>query len=144
MTHATILLVEDTADDVFLMLRATQQIGLPHELVVKPDGTEALQWLHRTGAHAGRLEADPALILLDLKLPGLGGLEVLKRIRADASTRRIPVVILTSSSVPEDIRSAYDLGANSFIQKPVDFKRFVQALQNLATYWLELNVPAPT
>lgn len=142
MTHATILLVEDTADDVFLTMRAIQQNGIPNEIIVQKDGAEALHWLHRTGPHAGRTEAGPSLILLDLKLPGLSGLEVLQRIRADASTRRIPVVILTSSTVPEEVRSAYDLGANSFIQKPVDFKRFAQALQTLASYWLDLNVPA--
>lgn len=142
MTPSTILLVEDTPDDVFLTLRALQRNAITNELVVKKDGMEALQWLFGEGGSGALPKGLPSLILLDLKLPGLDGLEVLRRIRSHPATRHTPVVVLTSSSVSGDIHSAYDLGANSFIQKPVDFEQFTRAVRTLATYWLDLNVTA--
>jgi two-component system response regulator len=139
-----ILLVEDNPDDVELTLRAFRKSKILNEIVVVSDGVEALDYVFATGAHAGRnLEAIPAVILLDLKLPKVGGLEVLRRLRADERTRRIPVVVLTSSSEERDILSSYDLGANSFVRKPVDFAQFVDAARQLGMYWLVMNEPPP-
>lgn len=139
-----ILLVEDNADDVELTLRAFRKSKILNEIVVVTDGVEALDYVFASGAHAGRkIEANPAVILLDLKLPKIGGLEVLRRLRADERTRRIPVVVLTSSNEERDILSSYDLGANSFVRKPVDFAQFVEAAQQLGMYWLVMNEPAP-
>jgi two-component system, response regulator len=139
-----ILLVEDNADDAELTLRAFRKSKILNEIVVVTDGVEALDYVFGAGAHAGRnLEANPAVILLDLKLPKIGGLEVLRRLRADERTRRIPVVVLTSSNEERDILSSYDLGANSFVRKPVDFAQFVEAAQQLGMYWLVMNEPPP-
>jgi two-component system, response regulator len=139
-----ILLVEDNEDDVELTLRAFRKSKILNEIVVVTNGVEALDYVFATGEHAGRnLEASPAVILLDLKLPKIGGLEVLRRLRADERTRRIPVVMLTSSNEETDILSSYDLGANSFVRKPVDFAQFVDAAQQLGMYWLVMNEPPP-
>jgi two-component system response regulator len=139
-----ILLVEDSADDVELTLRAFRKSRILNEIVVVSDGVEALDYAFASGTHAGRdPRAKPEVILLDLKLPRIGGLEVLRRLRADERTRRIPVVVLTSSSEEKDILSSYDLGANSFVRKPVDFAQFAEAARQLGMYWLILNEPPP-
>ncbi|HUB07204.1 MAG TPA: response regulator [Myxococcales bacterium] len=139
-----ILLVEDNPDDVELTLRAFDKSKLANEIVVVHDGEEALDYLFATGAHAGRdAGAAPEVVLLDIKLPKIDGLAVLRRIRADARTRRLPVVVLTSSNEEQDIVSSYDLGANSFVRKPVDFTQFVEAARHLGLYWLVLNESPP-
>jgi two-component system, response regulator len=139
-----ILLVEDNADDVELTLRAFRKSKILNEIVVVSDGVEALDYVFATGAHAGRdPQENPEVILLDLKLPKIAGLEVLRRLRADERTRRIPVVVLTSSNEERDILSSYDLGANSFVRKPVDFAQFVDAARQLGMYWLVMNEPPP-
>jgi two-component system response regulator len=143
MNTRTILLVEDNPSDVDLAKRAFQKSMILNPLEVAEDGQEALDYLFHTGKHAGKKHEPPALILLDLKLPLIGGLEVLKRIRANESTRRLPVVILTSSKEEEDMAQGYDLGVNSYIRKPVDFHQFAQAIQQLGIYWLILNEPPP-
>jgi CheY-like chemotaxis protein len=136
----TILLVDDSPDDVELTIRAFQRNGIANDVIVASDGEEALDYLFATGKFKGRQPADnPTLVLLDLKLPKLMGLDVLKQIRADGRTRRLPVVILTSSNEDADIIQSYDLGANSFVRKPVDFAQFVQAARQLGLYWLVLN-----
>ena len=140
----TILLVEDNDDDVSLTLRAFKRNNIVNEVVVARDGVEALDYLFGTGAHAGRdITRQPALVLLDLKLPRLDGLEVLNRIRADARTRLLRVVVLTSSKEDQDIVSSYSLGANSYIRKPVDFEQFISMAGQLGMYWLLLNEPPP-
>ena len=140
----TILLVEDNADDEELTLRAFRKSKVLNRVEVVRDGVEALDYLFATGVHAERdPKALPAVILLDLKLPKLGGLEVLRRVRADERTRRIPVVVLTSSNEEKDILSSYGLGANSFVRKPVDFAQFMEAAQQLGMYWLVMNEPPP-
>jgi CheY-like chemotaxis protein len=140
----TILLVEDNPSDIGLTRRALEKSHIANELVVVEDGQEALDYLFGTASLAGSKANElPALILLDLKLPKLDGLQVLRRIRADERTSRLPVVILTTSNEEQDIAQSYDLGANSYIRKPVDFKQFVEAVQHLGLYWLVLNEPAP-
>jgi two-component system response regulator len=135
-----ILLVEDNPDDAQLTLRAFKRSNVANEIVVVRDGAEALEYLFETGAHAGRGSAGaPEVVLLDLKLPKISGLEVLRRMRADERTRRLPVVVLTSSSEESDIIRSYDLGANSFVCKPVDFSQFSAAAAQLGLYWLVLN-----
>ena len=139
-----ILLVEDNPDDVDLTRHAFEKHKVAHEVVVTRDGREALDYLFAEGMHEGRSpEADPSVVLLDLKLPKVDGLEVLQRIRADARTRRLPVVILTSSNQEEDVVRSYDLGANSFVRKPVDFEEFIDAARHLGLYWLVINEPPP-
>lgn len=141
----TILLVEDNPDDEALTLRAFRKSHILNPVVVARDGVEALDYLFGTGAHAGRDTRDqPQVVLLDLKLPKLDGLEVLRRIRADPRTRLLPVVILTTSNEDRDILSSYELGANSYIRKPVDFEQFIEAARQLGLYWLVLNVPPPS
>jgi two-component system, response regulator len=136
----TILLVEDNSEDVELTRRAFRKSKVMNELVVVRDGEQALDYLFRTGSFAARDEdATPEVILLDLKLPKIGGLEVLRRLRSDERTRRIPVVVLTSSTEDTDVCSSYDLGANSFVRKPVDFTQFLEAAQQLGLYWLVMN-----
>ena len=137
-----ILLVEDNPDDVELTRRALDESKVANKLVVVRDGVEALQYLFREDAYAGRDAADlPEVVLLDLKLPKIDGLEVLRRIRADERTRILPVVVLTSSNAERDIVESYALGANSYIRKPVEFERFVEATKTLGLYWLVLNEP---
>ena len=140
-----ILLVEDSPNDVELTLRAFERSKIVNEIVVVRDGEEALHYLFATGPHAGRAPGRlPELVLLDLKLPKVDGLEVLRRMRANPATRRLPVVVLTSSNEDADILSSYDLGANSFVRKPVDFSRFIEASKQLGLYWLLLNEPPPS
>ncbi|HEY9191716.1 MAG TPA: response regulator [Methyloversatilis sp.] len=137
-----ILLVEDNPDDEALTLRAFHKNRIANEVVVARDGVEALDYLFGTGSHAGRdLSVTPAVVLLDLKLPRVDGLEVLRRVRADARTNLLPVVILTTSREQQDIYEAYQLGANSYIRKPVDFEKFIYAVGQLGLYWLVLNEP---
>jgi two-component system response regulator len=138
-----ILLVEDSADDAELAIRAFRKGKIENEIVVARDGVEALDYLFGTGAFAARQPDPPAVVLLDLKLPRVDGLEVLRRLRTDATTKHLPVVILTSSDHEDDIMSSYDLGANSYMRKPVDFGQFVNAAATLGLYWLVLNEPAP-
>jgi two-component system response regulator len=139
-----ILLVEDNPDDEALTLRALKKNNILNEVVVARDGVEALDYLFGSGAHAGRdTSQQPQLVLLDLKLPRLDGLEVLRRLRADERTRRQPVVVLTTSNEERDILSSYALGANSYIRKPVDFEQFMEAVRQLGLYWLVLNVGPP-
>ncbi len=140
----TILLVEDNPDDVDLTLRALRQHNVQNELVVVRDGAEALDYIFTTGAYASRDPGTrPAVVLLDLKLPKIDGLEVLRRIRADERTETLPVVILTSSKEEQDLVNSYKLGANSYVQKPVDFTQFSEAVKQLGLYWLLLNEPPP-
>jgi len=134
-----ILLVEDNADDEELTRIAFEQSNILNRMEVARDGAEALDYLYATGAWAGRPEGNPSLVLLDLKLPKIDGLEVLRRLRADPRTKRIPVVILTSSVEERDMISGYDLGCNSYIRKPVDFIQFIEAVRQLGLYWLVLN-----
>ncbi len=139
-----ILLVEDNDDDVELTLRALRRNRVANRVEVVRDGAEALEYLFATGSYAGRDARDiPNLVLLDLKLPKVGGLEVLERLRADPRTQRMPVVILTSSNVESDLARCYDLGANSYIRKPVDFTQFMEAVNQLGLYWLVLNEAPP-
>lgn len=141
-TERPILLVEDNPDDEALTLRAFAKNKIPNPVVVARDGVEALDYLAGKGAHSGRdLSVMPAVILLDLKLPRIDGLEVLRRIRADDRTSLLPVVVLTTSKETQDILQSYRLGANSYIRKPVDFERFIQAVSQLGIYWLTLNEP---
>lgn len=139
-----ILLVEDNPDDEALTLRALNKSNILNEVVIARDGAEALDYLFCRGSHANR-DADslPAIMLLDLKLPKVDGLEVLEQVRANPSTRLLPVVILTSSKEEQDLINGYRLGANSYIQKPVDFDQFVNAVQTLGLYWLVINESPP-
>ncbi len=140
----TILLVEDNPDDEALTVRALSRNGIKHHLQIVHDGVEALDYLFGTGAFAGRdLHVTPTVILLDLKLPRIDGLEVLRRLRADERTRSLPVVILTSSKEEQDLVQGYGLGANSYIRKPVDFTQFTEAVRQVGLYWLLLNEPQP-
>ena len=144
MKDKIILLVEDNPDDELLTLRALERSNVLNRIVVARDGVEALDYLFGRGAYASRdITILPQLILLDLKLPKLDGLEVLQQIRADPRTRLLPVVILTSSDEERDIVASYQLGANSYIRKPVDFGQFTQAVQQLGLYWLVLNQNPP-
>ncbi len=140
-----ILLVEDNPDDVELTLRSLKQHNISNEVVVVRDGAEALEYLFATGAYASRdASIIPAVILLDLKLPKVDGLEVLRRLRADKRTKLLPVVIVTSSKEEKDMINGYKLGANSYVRKPVDFVQFSEAVKQLGLYWLLLNEPPPT
>lgn len=139
-----ILLVEDSADDVELTRRAFEKSSVLNEIVAVGDGAEALDYLFACGGYAGRdATRMPRVVLLDLNLPRMSGLELLRRMRADERTRRLPVVILTTSNEEKDIVSSYDFGANSFVRKPVDFAQFTDAARHLVLYWLGLNEPAP-
>jgi CheY-like chemotaxis protein len=144
MNEKTILLVEDNPDDEALTLRALRKNHIGNRVVVAHDGVEALDFLFGTGAWAGRdLREAPVLVLLDLKLPRLDGLEVLQRMRQDARTRFLPVVVLTSSKEDQDLLRSYALCANSYVRKPVDFDEFIEAVRKLGMYWLLLNEAAP-
>ncbi len=144
MNSKIILLVEDNPSDVGLTQRALDKSHVANELVVAEDGQTALDYIFGTGAYAGRdITQWPTLVLLDLKLPRVDGLEVLRRIRADERTRRLPVVVLTTSKEEQDIAASYDLGVNSYIRKPVDFSQFAQAVQQLGLYWLVWNEAPP-
>jgi two-component system response regulator len=144
MIRKVILLVEDNADDEALTLRALTRNNIGNEVIVARDGEEALDWLFCTGKYQTRdPRQQPALVLLDLKLPKVDGLEVLKRIRDHAETRLVPVVILTSSREEQDRMRGYINGANSYIRKPIDFAHFVEAVRQLGLYWLVLNEPPP-
>ena len=145
MNHKMILLVEDNADDEALTIRALNKSKVANKIVVARDGAEALDYLFCTGVYADRDPFDlPQVILLDLKLPKVDGLEVLRRIRAEPRTRMLPVVILTSSKEDQDRVSAYTSGANSYVRKPVDFNQFVDAIGHLGLYWLVLNEAPPS
>lgn len=144
MKDKIILLVEDSPDDVLLTLRALQKNNILNQVVVVTDGAQALDYLFGTGAYADRdMKIVPQLVLLDLKLPKIEGLEVLRRLREDDRTSLLPVVVLTSSDEELDIVSSYKLGANSYIRKPVDFRQFTEAVQQLGLYWLVLNQGPP-
>ena len=141
---AIILLVEDNPDDTKLALRAFSEIKVGNRIVVAHDGVEALEYLFGTGQYAGRdLSDQPAVVFLDIKLPKVDGLEVLRRIRGDPRTALQPVVILTSSDEEEDRITSYRLGANSYVRKPVDFDQFIESARQLGLYWLLINQPPP-
>lgn len=143
-TTKPILLVEDNPDDELLTLRALKKNNVQNEVVVARDGPEALAYLLGSDEPGTPPPIRPAMILLDLKLPKIDGIEVLRRLRANPATRLIPVVILTSSREEQDLIAGYELGANSYIRKPVDFVQFIEAVRNLGLYWLVLNEPPPS
>jgi len=139
-----ILLVEDNPDDEALTLRALRKNKVANDIIVARDGAEALDYLFATGKHAGRNPREtPQVVLLDIRLPKVDGMEILRRIRQDERTRYVPVVILTSSKEEQDLVNGYKLGANSYVRKPVDFDQFVEAARHLGLYWLVLNESPP-
>jgi CheY-like chemotaxis protein len=145
MANKYILLVEDNADDEALSIRALKKNGVANEVVVARDGVEATDFLFGTGRSTAQSLRDlPAVVLLDLKLPRMDGLEVLRQIRSDSRTRLLPVVVLTSSIEETDLTKSYSLGANSYLRKPVDFDHFMEAVRQLGTYWLMLNQTPPS
>ena len=144
MSEKAILLIEDNPDDVKLTLRAFKKNNIQNEIIVAHDGVEGLDYLFGTGPYVGRdTSIVPQIVLLDLKMPKMDGLEVLKRIRADERTKLLPVVILTSSKEEQDIVKGYSLGANSYVRKPVNFGEFTEAVRQLGLYWLLLNEAPP-
>lgn len=144
MKNRPILLVEDNPDDVELTLRAFKKNNIVNPIVIKHDGAEALEFLLGTTAGSAlKTHQWPAIVLLDLKLPKMDGLEVLKRLRADPDTRLLPVIILTSSKHEKDVIDSYRLGANSYVRKPVSFDEFIEAVRQLGLYWLLINEPPP-
>ncbi len=145
MGNKFILLAEDNPDDVELTIRGFKKNNIENEIVVAKDGVEALDFLFGTGEHAGRdTSVMPVVVLLDLKMPKLDGLEVLKRMRSDERTKRIPVVVLTTSDEEKDRAKSYALGANSYVRKPVDYSEFSEAVKQLGLYWILLNEPPPS
>ena len=145
MAALTILLVEDNPDDEVLTVRELQKQHIVNEIITMRDGVEALEYLFGTGQYAWRDVRDfPTVVLLDLKLPKVDGLEVLRRIRADERTKHIPVVVLTSSDDQRDVVESYRLGANSYVRKPVNFDQFQEAVRHMQFYWLRLNEPPPS
>jgi len=144
MKEKTILLVEDNPNDVALTLRALKKNGITNDVTIARDGAEALDCVFGTGAFEGQdVSVLPMLILLDLKLPKISGIEVLQRLRSDERTKLVPIVILTTSSEEQDLVDGYRFGANSYIRKPVDFNNFIEAVRQLGLYWLVLNEPPP-
>jgi CheY-like chemotaxis protein len=144
MNEKVILLVEDNPDDEALAIRALKRHHVGNEIVVAHDGVEALEYLFGTGSYEGRdVGLKPSVILLDLKLPRIDGLEVLRRLREDDRTKLLPVVVLTTSSEEQDLLDSYSLGCNSYIRKPVDFIQFSEAIRQLGMYWLLMNQPPP-
>lgn len=144
MSGKAILLVEDNPDDEALTLRAFRKNNIRNDVIVARDGVEALDYLFATGQHSGRDVSDlPQVVLLDLKLPRIDGLEVLRRVRADDRTRLLPIVILTSSKEERDLIEGYRLGCNSYVRKPVDFDEFIEAARQLGLYWLLMNEAPP-
>jgi CheY-like chemotaxis protein len=144
MSEKVILLVEDNPDDEALAIRALKRHHVGNDIVVAHDGVEALEYLFGTGAYEGRdVSLKPSVVLLDLKLPRVDGLEVLRRLREDDRTRLLPVVVLTTSSEEQDLLDSYSLGCNSYIRKPVDFVQFSEAIRQLGMYWLLMNQPPP-
>jgi CheY-like chemotaxis protein len=142
--HKVILLVEDNPDDEALAIRALKRHHIGNEIVVAHDGVEALDYLFGTGIYADRdITNKPSVVLLDLKLPRIDGLEVLRRVREDPRTKFLPVVVLTTSSEENDLLNSYSLGCNSYICKPVDFVQFSEAIRQLGMYWLLMNEPPP-
>lgn len=145
MSEKVILLVEDNPDDEALTVRALRKHNIVNNVVIARDGAQALEYLFCTGAHAGRdIDKQPALVLLDLKLPKVDGHEVLRQLRGDSRTRRLPVVVLTSSKEEQDLITSYNHGVNSYIRKPVDFTQFTEAVRQLGLYWLVLNEAPPS
>jgi CheY-like chemotaxis protein len=142
-TLRSLLLVEDNPNDVELTLTALREANLANEIVVKNDGEQALDYLFRRGSHASRTGGQPAVILLDLKMPKIDGHEVLRQIRAHPDLRLIPVVVLTSSREEKDLYESYDHGANAYVVKPVDFEEFIAAISKLGVFWALLNEPPP-
>lgn len=144
MKKQFLVLVEDRLDDIDLTLRALKKNNITNEIVVLHDGAEALDYFFATGKYAGRnLDERPTVVLLDIKLPKVDGLEVLKRLRANEQTKLLPVVILTSSREEKDVANGYQLGCNSYVRKPVTFEQFSEAVRNMGLYWLLLNEPIP-
>ena len=141
--YKRILLVEDNPKDLELTLVALERSQLASEVVVARDGAEALDWLMCEGVHAQRDTGDPVVVLLDLKLPKIDGLEVLARVKTDPSVKHIPVVMLTTSREESDLVRSYDLGVNAFVVKPVDFQEFFRAISGLSLFWTEVNQPHP-
>jgi CheY-like chemotaxis protein len=142
--NRTLLLVEDNPSDEKLTVRAFKKCGVENEIIVVRDGAEALDYLFASGPYAGRDAVLPAVVLLDLSLPRIGGHEVLRRLRGDERTRLLPIVVLTASREEEDVVRSYALGANAYVRKPVDFGEFVSAAQTLGMFWLAMNQVAPT
>ena len=142
-THRVVLFVDDSPRDTELALAAFEEYHLGNEVVVARDGAEALDYLYRRGEFADRPECQPTLILLDLKMPRVDGLEVLRQIKADAALRTIPVVVMTSSREEQDLVASYRLGANAYVVKPVKFQEFVEAVRSVGRFWIVLNEPPP-
>jgi two-component system response regulator len=137
------LLAEDSEDDQLLIVRSLKKCGITNRVVVANDGVEALDFLFGSDSREGELPLRPAVVLLDIKMPRIGGLEVLERIRASETTRHLPVVMLTSSDEEQDKARSYAVGANSYVRKPVDFEAYARAIANLGTYWIHVNEPPP-
>ena len=144
MADKPILVVEDDPDDLALILRSLKQFNVKNEITTVRDGVEALDYLFRTGPHEGRETVDPVVVVLDLKMPKIDGLEVLRRLREDERTKLLPVVVLTSSDEEKDIVRSYELGCNSYVRKPVEFAEFSEAVRKLGLYWMLLNEPPPS
>jgi two-component system, response regulator len=138
-----ILIVEDNPDDETLIMRALKKINMANQVEIVRDGAEALDYVFKTGKYTDRNHRDPTVVLLDIKLPKVSGLEVLERVRADPRLKRLPVVMLTSSDEQDDMVKSYNLGCNSYVRKPVEFDKFAEAVSKLGLYWLLVNEPPP-